>query len=307
MFIYDAEVLPQVRLVGRIRYKEKWSHFPRCIDEYVAYIMVNGTMYIEEDGHRYHIKKHEMLILEPGLEHKGYQGAACEYYYIHFTHKQMYRVADEEADEIVRDMMEKRKKSIQCDNLAEGNVIDSLVVLPKVFSLAQEKGYLAMLKSAVGKYYTRKEQFKRLTSTYVHAIMVEISQDYLSANMLQGSKTHIKRSSITAENVLHYLNVNYAGRIDSAMIEEKFEVNFDYLNRVFTSITGETIFRYLTKIRINHAKELIRTTNLPFGEIGYLVGIEDPFYFSKLFKKVTGFTPTCYYEEIHQGMSEGNM
>jgi YesN/AraC family two-component response regulator len=112
--------------------------------------------------------------------------------------------------------------------------------------------------------------------------------------------THVKKSSLVAENVLHYLNVNYSMKINSKMIEEKFEVNFDYLNRIFNAITGETIFQYLTKVRINQAEELIRTTNLPFGEIGYLVGIEDQFYFSKLFKKVTGLTPTGYYHNFHQ-------
>ncbi len=304
MFLYDADELPQVRFVGRIRYKEKWTHFSRCIDEYIAYIIISGNLFIEEDGHRYHMKKHEILILEPGLEHKGYQGASCEYYYVHFKHKTMRKIKEEDEEDLLLTMMEKRKQSILFDNLKEGNAIDSIVLLPKTFSLSPEKSYAATLRSVVGKYYTRKEQYKRLTSTYIHALLIEISQDFLSASLMEGNKTHIRKSTITAENVLHYLNVNYSEQIDSTVIEEKFEVNFDYLNRVFASITGDTIFRYLTKVRMNHAKELIRTTNLPFGEIGYLVGINDPFYFSKLFKKVTGTTPTGYYEEIHQEMME---
>ena len=44
------------------------------------------------------------------------------------------------------------------------------------------------------------------------------------------------------------------------------------------------------------AKELIETTPINFSEIGYLVGIDDPYYFSKLFKKYTGMTPTQYYK-----------
>lgn len=57
------------------------------------------------------------------------------------------------------------------------------------------------------------------------------------------------------------------------------------------------IFTSNTRVRINHAKELIEATHLPFGEIGYLTGLDDPYYFSKVFKKYVGATPSQYYKE----------
>ena len=57
-------------------------------------------------------------------------------------------------------------------------------------------------------------------------------------------------------------------------------------------------FAYLNILRINNAKQLISTTDLPFSEIAYLVGIEDRYYFSKLFRKMTGMSPTEYYKEV---------
>ena len=98
---------------------------------------------------------------------------------------------------------------------------------------------------------------------------------------------------------MSWINSHYSSRISSKTLEEMFEVNFDYINRVFSEMTGQTIFSYLNMLRINQAKELIRTTNLSFTEIAYLVGIEDKYYFSRVFKRMVGMTPTEYYNSLH--------
>ena len=63
-------------------------------------------------------------------------------------------------------------------------------------------------------------------------------------------------------------------------------MNFDYLNRVFSAATGNTIFYYLNMLRVSNAKQLITTTNLTFAEVAYLVGIEDRYYFTRLFNAI---------------------
>ena len=100
------------------------------------------------------------------------------------------------------------------------------------------------------------------------------------------------------EKLLRYVNQNYTRRLTSRDIEEQFEGNFDYLNRTFAALTGSPVFTYINILRINNAKQLIATTDLPFSEIGYLVGVEDRYYFSKLFRKMTGMSPSDYYKEV---------
>lgn len=57
-------------------------------------------------------------------------------------------------------------------------------------------------------------------------------------------------------------------------------------------ITGYSPKEYIKLKRIKRAAELISTTNMPIGEIGFSVGIEDPLYFSRVFKQVYGMPPT---------------
>lgn len=67
-----------------------------------------------------------------------------------------------------------------------------------------------------------------------------------------------------------------------------------YFSKLFKKHVGETFIDYLTRLRIEEAKELIIRELLSLKEICYEVGYNDPNYFSRVFKKVTGMSPTDY-------------
>jgi two-component system response regulator YesN len=61
---------------------------------------------------------------------------------------------------------------------------------------------------------------------------------------------------------------------------------------VFSQENEQTFKEYLTEIRIQKARELLRTSNLGATEISLQIGYSDPHYFSYVFKKNTGMSPT---------------
>jgi two-component system response regulator YesN len=74
-----------------------------------------------------------------------------------------------------------------------------------------------------------------------------------------------------------------------------------HLSAVFSHETGETFKEYLTRIRIERAKELLRTTNLKSFEVAYQSGYNDPHYFSYIFRKNTGFSPQKFRLQAQSG------
>jgi two-component system response regulator YesN len=78
------------------------------------------------------------------------------------------------------------------------------------------------------------------------------------------------------------------------------EVNLSasHFSVVFSQETGQTFKEYLTEIRINKAKELLRMTSLRSADIAYQVGYNDPHYFSTVFKKNTGLSPIEFRSQI---------
>lgn len=74
-------------------------------------------------------------------------------------------------------------------------------------------------------------------------------------------------------------------------ISAHVRISSSHLSKIFSQETGQTITEYLTQVRINKAKELLKTTSSKTFEIAYKVGYNDPHYFSNIFKKTTGCTP----------------
>ncbi|WP_409341516.1 response regulator [Paenibacillus sp. MBLB4367] len=72
-----------------------------------------------------------------------------------------------------------------------------------------------------------------------------------------------------------------------------------YVSLLFKQETGKTVNEYLTLYRIEQAKKMLLDPTYKTYAICYAVGYADPSYFSKLFKKVTGFTPSAYRETRH--------
>ncbi len=67
-----------------------------------------------------------------------------------------------------------------------------------------------------------------------------------------------------------------------------------YFTRLFKEEPGETFLEYLTRLRIDCAKELMKDPAVSIKDICTRVGYSDPNYFSRIFKKAEGKTPTEY-------------
>ena len=108
-------------------------------------------------------------------------------------------------------------------------------------------------------------------------------------------KTASNRYGDIVDEVMNYIKKNYAQEELSLNLLAS-HVNFspNHLSMIFSQQTGQTFIKYLTDFRMNKAKELLRCTNKRSSVIAMEVGYKDSHYFSYLFKKTQGVTPTQY-------------
>lgn len=91
-----------------------------------------------------------------------------------------------------------------------------------------------------------------------------------------------------------YIRKNYSKDISLDEVSQEVNISPYYFSKIFKEEVGEGFVEYLTGLRMEKARELLTTTEYSMKEICSMVGYADPNYFSRIFKKNTGVTPTEY-------------
>jgi two-component system, response regulator YesN len=100
-----------------------------------------------------------------------------------------------------------------------------------------------------------------------------------------------------AQAMKDYIHRNYNKDIDLESLAAHLHFNSSYLSSLFKKKTGCNFSRYVTEVRIEHAKKLLESNEFKVLEISEQVGYLDTKYFTKMFKHMTGMTPSEYQLE----------
>lgn len=98
---------------------------------------------------------------------------------------------------------------------------------------------------------------------------------------------------VTAD-IVKYIDKNIAKKITVNELCNKFFISKNRLYKLFNENLSNSVTSYINEKKITYAKSLIKDTNDSFYKIAEKTGIEDYTYFTKLFKKHTGLTPSEY-------------
>ncbi len=123
-----------------------------------------------------------------------------------------------------------------------------------------------------------------------------ILRKYIEGTVNDLSMSRKRKISSLIEKANHYLNENYARDITLEDIARVVNLSPYYFSRFYKEESGVNFIDKLIAIRIDKAKSYFEGTELSLKEVSGLVGYADPNYFSKLFKKITGYTATEYKE-----------
>ena len=120
-----------------------------------------------------------------------------------------------------------------------------------------------------------------------------------ASNMTTGSTDHTHH---LVKQALQFIEENVEKDISLNEISEKLNISSYYFSKLFKEEMNEGFIEYLTKRRVERAKEMLKDPAKSIKEVGSDCGYSDPNYFSRIFKKSTGMTPTEYKERAGSGL-----
>ncbi|HET7615471.1 MAG TPA: response regulator [Bacillales bacterium] len=162
-------------------------------------------------------------------------------------------------------------------------------VLYKSVKIAEEMGVLLPFEMRLNEDGRSVRELIEQSRSHILRIVKHIHQWQVenTNNLLQEART--------------YLDEHYREAVTLEETAEHVRLSPYYFSKLFKEQNGATFIEYLTELRMNRAKELLRTTRLSLKEICFEAGYRNPNYFSRVFKKRTGFSPSRYRVNVSPG------
>lgn len=172
------------------------------------------------------------------------------------------------------------------------------------------KNIIVILLTAYSKFQYAKEAIEYGVKHYVVkndlldelpmilAKIVSEKAESENANDIKSDGESFENCEYIISDIENYIEKNLDKKLSLTDIAASVHMNKSYISRVFKEKMGENLFDYINKRKIEKAKILIKNNVLRMYEIALSVGMEDTAYFSRVFKKYEGISPSEYQKEL---------
>ncbi|MEH7118878.1 AraC family transcriptional regulator [Neobacillus vireti] len=149
--------------------------------------------------------------------------------------------------------------------------------------------------------HEQKEQgfaFEQVKQDYLNLILIVISRAQLRQFAALPGPDHSRREIITAAQ--KFIEENLTEHIDFSNYARMQNISPGHFRAIFKSATGLPPVEYLNRLRIVRAIEYLKDNKLSMSDISAAVGIYDANYFSRLFRKIIGYSPSEFRNQVHK-------
>jgi AraC-like DNA-binding protein len=151
-----------------------------------------------------------------------------------------------------------------------------------------------IFKKLVYSWDAKQPGYEFITKTFLQQLLIAIYQ-----NVTKQSKNY--SITLKVEKIIQYMHQNINNRVTLTELSELVKLSPTYLSKVFKETTEYSVIEFFNKMKIDKAKELIIEGNKKVKEVAQILGFSDEFYFSRIFKRFEGISPSEYYSKnIHE-------
>lgn len=269
--INAEEFNPQILYAFKAYNKNGYLGKYHCHDFIEFSYLVSGSVTYIVENSTYEIKEGDLMVFEPGIYHQ----------------------------EVVPTSMPVTELHIGINKLAIKGLCPNFILpcgsSPLITLVKYANEFSSCISQIIIEQERRQPGHELIVKTLVMRLIViflrelyamEEETDSYKFNFQSSEKSNI----VTA--LLNYINENYSKEISLDKLSKNTYLSPVYLSKIFKEETGDSPINYLINIRLNKAKELLEEGSLTIKSIAKSVGYSDAYYFSKLFKKHFGISPS---------------
>lgn len=159
------------------------------------------------------------------------------------------------------------------------------------------KNIQTLIQRLHDEYYSENDYVETYLRTLLIQLLIECNR-IRNQKGIKKQNGHEINSYIKQEvaDIIKYINNNYNKNISLSHLSYHFNLNEQYISRIFRQFTGVTFISYLNAVRINQAKRLLLETNMKIQDVSKRVGYSNNVHLWRVFKKITGYSPNTYRE-----------
>lgn len=240
------------------RAAEHGRHRPRGAAETIVIVCVDGSGWIEIGGERQRVGSATAVVVPSGLAH-SYGASDDDPWTIWWCHVRGADVAE----------------LLEAAEISAARVTLSLRGVDRVTAMLDE------IAAALERDTTPARLLA--TSGMAWRLLTQLAVDRL-----------LPETGTPLERALRYLEDRVDGRIPVPELAAMVGVSPSHLAALFRAATGGGVVAHHLSLKMARARSLLDTTDLPVAEIGRRIGMGDPFYFSRQFRRVHGVSPSAY-------------
>ncbi|MBW7454906.1 helix-turn-helix domain-containing protein [Paenibacillus sepulcri] len=137
--------------------------------------------------------------------------------------------------------------------------------------------------------------YEQLVQSYEHVFaMLDELESLATGYSGTADPLSVETKNRTFNAILRFVTDHFTQELSLQSLADQFFMNPSYISQLFKKEVGETFTAYISRLRIAYARELLDHEQYSIQEIAEKIGYQDYFYFARIFKKMTGTTPSQY-------------
>ena len=280
--------MPWCVYFGRYRQKERWEHRGKKIPFHLLVYVIDGSASFRYSERAYEVKAGDWLLIPRDTFYTADTEDWCEYYYFHFT-------ADLAP---CGDTLPESKNgwgngySVEpAEKAAESSSACCLADFVHV------PDHSALMLPLCVKLHDRLYRFQPEAEYEFQLIFGQILLEL--SKLLRDSASLL--STVLVNRIAYHIHENVSKAVTLTDLAQHFGVSKSYILKLFRQNFHTTVTVYINNVKLDHAAQLLVTSLMNINEISEFLGYSDPAYFSRLFKRRFGVSPSRYtqYDIAH--------